>query len=1465
MMNIPSLQKLLIKPETYGLLILFLFLLPLALHAQSTDVKVDSGRLSIKTGFIYIPGNLNVSTKGEVHNEGIIYLDGNIVNQKGPLFITSSILFLSDTSKAGNKDKTIGEVIFKGSARQHVKSLNNNIMFSTLTVNNPNELHLDTSIFTFDAIRLPGGSIRLNSHNISTFIEGKTPLSGGHISKESTTNRIYDTTSIDDYLVGKRGGYVKGSFLGNSLSLKPDSLGIHLGEYSNIYIDRGHISLPYAGDGSIRKYYIITKKEKGTINSYISISYLDSADFEKLKIKEPDFRMFLKGNPKDNNTNNSPVEYTNMGGAIDAASNKATLMGIENNNVKDTSIWTVADQICKNPPIFKFATPALNVCSRMPFTLEDKDIINPPSQSVYYKWYIKNVNDSLTAITEGKYTDTLSTIAQRTYKVKKYDTRGCFSFDSITVTNRPLPIDSFKRIFPFYCKGTSITFADSSTISDLSPLTYSWAFGDEQTSTAKSILHTYTGALLYKGYLAVRSIYGCADTAKFTIDIKPVPVVDFTAKQNCNSTAVHFSNTSFVEKKGSFKKAVWSFTSADSLILSNYSGSDPLSATFNYPTTGNQTVRLTMTSSFNCSAYLDKPVTINAPINASFNAGDVCIGTDVSFQNTSIPGNSPAYLWNFGDSTTSAVASPAKGYTYPGIFDIKLKVTSGSCSDSVTHKVYVNPNPDANFTVSNACLGQQISFIPMVANQGQYQWDIDGEAFTVQQPVMTFTKAGTFNALLTVVTNSGCTKTYTRNFEVYPLPAANFAFANACFGAPINFYNQSAVQGGSLTCLWDFGDDITSVNTSPTHLFGDSARTWPVKLVAISNLGCRDSVTKIAETYPLPTAGLPSERSTCGNSMTLNAQVTSPKYTVASYSWSNGVKSPVNVVSNNLTYSVTLITTSVTLITTNGCTATESIKVTLNSKVDPMLPDAIPFCGSGKLDALYPDNNCIWSTGEQQRIITITETGWYKVDIMDENNCTARDSSYVTIHPAPLLELGTDISACTGNKVYLDAGNGFVTYQWSTRETVSKIEAKTTGHYRVSVTDANSCSATDDIRVNFLASPQKILPKTSTECKQVILNAGNPGATFDWSNLEYTQTIVANQTGIYTVKITNSSNCFVYDTASVTILAAATINLGDDISICDGQFVTLNAGDNGSQYTYTWNGQASNKSTYRVDKSGRYIVHALNTSNNCSVSDTINVYYKASPVVNLGNNRMFCNSNSVILDAQNTGALIQWGSSTGFVSTQQIIDVTTPGTYWTTVMNANGCLGSDTITIYKSAGDMVAEFIAASTVRAGDTVRFVNVSYPEPYTCSWFFGDGVTSKGNSPSHVFYFSEVFNVRLTISNEYCSAIVIKPITVQRLKSTLINLGGNGSDQFVEILASNLFPNPATDNITLQLTLSQPVDVIVAMYDINGKLLYLEKLKNTAEILKEYSLTHLQPGIYILKAGSGSVSKSFKIVKN
>ncbi|MBL7701900.1 MAG: gliding motility-associated C-terminal domain-containing protein [Ferruginibacter sp.] len=129
--------------------------------------------------------------------------------------------------------------------------------------------------------------------------------------------------------------------------------------------------------------------------------------------------------------------------------------------------------------------------------------------------------------------------------------------------------------------------------------------------------------------------------------------------------------------------------------------------------------------------------------------------------------------------------------------------------------------------------------------------------------------------------------------------------------------------------------------------------------------------------------------------------------------------------------------------------------------------------------------------------------------------------------------LGTDTSSCNALKLDIGVEEIFgVNYLWNTGSTDNKITTSGFGDYWLEL-DQNGCKIRDTVSVLPRAKPVVYLGPDTSVCrnKSVVLNAGFFD-TYLWSTGETTSSVSVNQTGTYSVTVTQAG-CEASDTVVV--------------------------------------------------------------------------------------------------------------------------------------------------------------------------------------------------------------------------------------------------------------------------------------------------------------------------------------------
>lgn len=234
---------------------------------------------------------------------------------------------------------------------------------------------------------------------------------------------------------------------------------------------------------------------------------------------------------------------------------------------------------------------------------------------------------------------------------------------------------------------------------------------------------------------------------------------------------------------------------------------------------------------------------------------------------------------------------------------------------------------------------------------------------------------------------------------------------------------------------------------------------------------------------------------------------------------------------------------SVTVTNVFGCSSSDSVDAIVwpNPMVELGYDQEICDGEILVLNAENPGLQHSWSTGEETQTINVEQAGQYAVTVEDSNGCRGRDHIQVDLLPTPVFELGPDQTICDGEQVELVAQQLQQTkVTWSTGSSASYLHVTEPGLYWAKQ-QLHLCSFTDSVFVDFLPSPERVLPQNMLLCdpanRTLNLDAGNPGASYLWSTGDTNQILSISFQGNYSVTITAPSGCTLEDWSSVSVCA----------------------------------------------------------------------------------------------------------------------------------------------------------------------------------------------------------------------------------------------------------------------------------------------------------------------------------------
>jgi hypothetical protein len=193
---------------------------------------------------------------------------------------------------------------------------------------------------------------------------------------------------------------------------------------------------------------------------------------------------------------------------------------------------------------------------------------------------------------------------------------------------------------------------------------------------------------------------------------------------------------------------------------------------------------------------------------------------------------------------------------------------------------------------------------------------------------------------------------------------------------------------------------------------------------------------------------------------------------------------------------------------------------------------------------------------------------------------------------------------------------------------------------------------------------------------QAITLNGSGALNYFWNqNVSNGVAFVPTANASYLVTGFNANGCSAWDETNVT-LGQLAINAGQDVTVCPGDTVVLNA--TGAQ-SYTWNNSVVNNQAFVVNQSGTYIATGIDGL--CTDTDTLQINVLPLPQINAGNDTVLCSGGLVTLTASG-GQNYSWNN--GIQNAVPFTALSTQ-TYVVTGYSAAGCSNQDTLEVIANA------------------------------------------------------------------------------------------------------------------------------------------------------------------------------------
>jgi gliding motility-associated-like protein len=492
-----------------------------------------------------------------------------------------------------------------------------------------------------------------------------------------------------------------------------------------------------------------------------------------------------------------------------------------------------------------------------------------------------------------------ATTSTQTNPLHNYAGTGPYTVTLAATSNNGCTDDSVRIVNTIYaepqagfgapielCLGTVANFIDVSTAANAAITSWTWNFGDGNTSALQNPSHTYTAPGTYNVSLGVGTNAGCqsVNIAIAPVTVNPLPTANFnTAAPVCETRDLLFTDQS-APNAGNLVTWRWNFGDGNNSVLSS-----PAPFTHNYTAAGTYPVTLRVETNKGCiSTILSRNIIVNNRPGAGYIAPEICL-TDpfAPFLDTSsiAAGSITGWDWNFGDPNanagnpnTSVLQNPLHRYTVTGPYTTTLVVTSASgCKDTVAQTFIVNGSiPLAGYTVNNPTIlcsnntvtindASSVDFGSIVKVEIFWDYANDPTIKTTddlptagKQYTHTYPEFGTpFTRTYTVryVAYSGinCINTTARTITVLATPSVQFnAVSPVCDNVPAFPVTQASITNGLPGTGLFTGAGISATGVFNPAIAG--AGIHNITYTYTGTNGCINAVSQPIEVYPSPRA-----------------------------------------------------------------------------------------------------------------------------------------------------------------------------------------------------------------------------------------------------------------------------------------------------------------------------------------------------------------------------------------------------------------------------------------------------------------------------------------------------------------------------------------------------------------------------------------------------------------------------------
>ena len=477
------------------------------------------------------------------------------------------------------------------------------------------------------------------------------------------------------------------------------------------------------------------------------------------------------------------------------------------------------------------------------------------------------------------------------------------------------------------------------------------------------------------------------------------------------------------------------------------------------------------------------------------------------------------------------------------------------------------------------------------------------------------------------------------------------------------------------------------------------------------------------------------------------------------YTWSDNSTSNTIVAYNAGVYNVNVTDA-------NGCSAMQSITITEDVNA-PMLSivnnsnTTTLGCSNTEINLMATGGAAYsWSNGVSTAENVITAAGTYSVTATGANSCTAYETITITEVPSLTIAVNSSNVVCHGETteatVFVNGGTEPYVYNWNNGMSTSTANLGA-GNYIVTVTDSNGCTASYDFTVS---EPDMLVLSLSADVMELTCSAqmsnitatvvgGTAPYIYTWSDNSTSNSIVANNAGVYNVNVTDANGCSAMQSITITEDVNAPmlsiVNNSNTTTLgCSNTEINLMATGGAA---YSWSNGVSTAENV-ITAAGTYSVTATG-ANSCTAYETITITEVPALTIAVNSSNIACHGETtdatVVVNGGTEPYVYNWNN--GMTTSTANIGA---GDYIVTVSDASGCTATAQISVVEPEALVVN--LTAGTITCAEptvTITATTIGGTVPYSYMW-------SDGSVANAIEVYADGVYVVTVVDANGCSAV-------------------------------------------------------------------------------------------------------------